>query len=415
MNIQNEDSGILTLPDWPYLSGAVPALKGVVKSRPEDFLVEEIPQYFPSGEGTHTYFMVEKTGMTTLELLRMIARRLNRKERDLGYAGLKDSRAVTRQVFSIEHIDPAEIQKLEIENVKILWVNRHTNKIKLGHLAGNKFQIKLREVQNGADKIAENCLGILLKRGVPNYFGTQRFGIRGDSWIMGQAIIQGDYKALLDQFLGKPTEFDREHIKKARQLYDKGRFELAYQIWPGYFRDPKKALRSLMRRPTDYHRAYGVIDRKLKKLFVSAYQSYLFNQVLAERIESIDRVENGDLACKHISGGVFLVDDAEKEQLRAANFEISPTGPLYGYRMTFPEGREGEIERNLLESQNMTLEDFREQRGHKIKGSRRPLRVQMSTPEIQMGKDDAGDYLSLKFDLPSGSYATAVLRELMKS
>jgi len=403
------------LPDWPYLTRDIPPLKVKFKTRPEDFIVEEIPAYQPSGQGDHTYFIIEKTGLTTLELIRKLARTLNIKERNIGYAGLKDSLAVTRQMMSIEHIEPDKIRNLDIPNTRIMWVSKHKNKLKLGHLTGNKFQIKLRDLPPNAKTITTSVLSILEKRGVPNYFGHQRFGVRGDSWLLGRAIIHSDFKEFLNQFLGRPTPLERDHIKKARQLYDEGRYELAYHIWPGYFRDAQKACKILAAHPDAHKKAVDAIDSKLKKLFISAYQSYLFNRTLARRIDSIDRLFLGDLARREDTGGVFLVEDILTEQQRADRFEISPTGPLFGYRMKFPEGTAGEIEKQILEAENLTLGDFRKSGNHKVKGSRRSLRVKMTNLDIQIGTDDVGDYLLLKFDLPSGSYATAVLRELLKS
>ncbi len=413
--MQHSEYDSTLIPTWPFLTRDISPLNAKFKMRPEDFIVEEIPLYEPSSQGDHTYFMIEKIGMTTLELIRKLARKLNVKERNIGYAGLKDSLAVTRQLMSIEHIAPEKIQSLDIPNTKIIWIDKHKNKLKLGHLSGNKFKIKLRTLPPDAEEITQSVFSLLQTRGVPNYFGNQRFGVRGDSWILGRAIIRCDFKEFLNQFLGRPNAVDREQVKKARQLYDEGQYELASHVWPGYFRDAKKASRILASRPDAYKRAYDAVDNKLKKLFISAYQSYLFNQALAERIDSIDKLFLGDLAYKHDTGGIFLVENLEVEQQRADRFEISPTGPLFGYKMKFPEGQEGEIEQRLIDAESLTLDDFRKSGQHKVKGSRRPFRVKMTNLEIDKGSDDMGEYLLLSFDLPSGSYATAVLRELLKA
>lgn len=405
----------MSLPNWPFLTKDIPGLPGAIKSRPEDFIVEEVPQYEPGGEGDHTYFCVEKTGVTTLDMVRRIARILGRPERDFGYAGLKDAQAVTRQIVSLEHADAERIKALEIPGVKILWTNRHTNKIRLGHLRGNKFQIKVRKVPAAnCLEITEKSLAVLSQRGVPNYFGPQRFGMRGDNWVLGRAILRGDAKEFLDHFCGRPLPTDRDQVRKARELYDKGHFELAEHIWPGFFRDAKRACGILGSRPGDYARAFGSVDHKLKKLFVSAYQSYLFNQVLAYRIDSLDKVVPGDLAAKEDNGAVFRVVDEAVEQPRVDRWEISATGPIFGYRMMPPEGTQARIEQEILTGEGLTSDDFKKVKGHKLKGSRRPFRVRMTNLEIRLGSDDAGEFLFLGFDLPSGSYATAVLRELMK-
>lgn len=405
------------LKNWPYLTKELPGMPGIVKSRPEDFIVEEIPQYLPSGQGDHTYFMIEKKGITTLELVRRLARALNRSERDFGYAGLKDAQAVTRQVMSLEHIDPERIKSLTLPagtQAKILWTHTHTNKIKLGHLAGNKFQIKLRQIPPDAKDIARRCLEILSRRGVPNYFGVQRFGMRGDSWILGRAILLGDYKEFCDQFCGRPCPADHGHALKARELYDKGLYELAADIWPPFFRDAKRCCRVLAGRPDAWFKAFIGVDRKLIKLFLSAYQSYLFNEVLTRRIDTLDKIWAGDVPIKEDNGAAFIAEDAEAEQPRADRFEISPSGPIYGYKLLMPAGDERQIEQDVLDNEKITLDIFRNVKGVKLRGSRRAFRVQMFNLQVESGIDDAGDFLSLNFDLPSGSYATAVLRELMK-
>jgi len=404
----------MSLPNWPYLTADIPGISGVIKACPEDFIVEEIPQYLPSGQGDHTYFLVEKKGLTTLDLIRRLARALGRRDRDFGYAGLKDAQAVTRQMMSLEHSDPEQIKKLQLDGVRILWVNKHVNKIKLGHLAGNKFWIKLRNVPSDAVETTQKCLDVLLKRGVPNYFGHQRFGMRGDSWVLGGALLRGNFKEFLDQFCGRPSPMDRDQVRRARELYEKGKYELAAQIWPGFFRDAKRICSILANNPENLAKAVHTIDLKLKKLFLSAFQSYMFNQALAKRIDTIDQVLLGDLAEKEDTGGVFRVEDPTVEQPRADRFEISPTGPIFGFKMTQAEGLEGQIENEILADEKLTLEDFRKPQSHKLRGARRPFRVQMTNLDVKMSVEDSDHMLHLQFDLPSGSYATAVLRELMK-
>jgi len=148
---------------------------------------------------------------------------------------------------------------------------------------------------------------------------------------------------------------------------------------------------------------------------VSAYQSQLFNQVVAQRLESIDRLWPGDLAWRHPQGAVFAVEDLEREQPRCDAFEISPTGPLFGYRMTEPRGKAGEMEAAILAAERMTPEDWRQGTQFKVKGARRPLRFQPHDVSVEAGRDASGDYIELRFRLESGCYATTVLREICKS
>jgi tRNA pseudouridine13 synthase len=161
--------------------------------------------------------------------------------------------------------------------------------------------------------------------------------------------------------------------------------------------------------------AARAIDEKLRRLWVSALQSELFNQVLSRRLPAIDRIMTGDLAWKHENGACFLVESAETEQPRCAAFEISPTGPLVGYRMSLPSHEPLAIEQAVLASYQLSPENFRVEGRLKVKGARRPLRVRPENIEIAAGVDDHGAHITVAFTLPPGSFATVLLRELMKS
>lgn len=174
-----------------YLTTDLPGIGGLIKIRPEDFFVEEIPLYSCSGEGTHLYIQIEKRKITTLDVLRIIASALNMPRKEIGYAGLKDARAVARQWISIEHIKPQELGQLDLENIKFLQFKRHGNKLRIGHLAGNRFVIRLRQVQPAPQEAmqrAERIMAVLAQRGAPNYFGPQRFGTRQDGHLLGKAF-----------------------------------------------------------------------------------------------------------------------------------------------------------------------------------------------------------------------------------
>jgi tRNA pseudouridine13 synthase len=148
---------------------------------------------------------------------------------------------------------------------------------------------------------------------------------------------------------------------------------------------------------------------------VSALQSALFNSVVAQRISHLDQLLTGDLAYKHDSGAVFLVQDAAVEQSRADGFEISPTGPLLGYRMTLPEGQPQQIEQDIFAAAGLQAAEFRVPGRLRIKGARRPLRVQPRDVEFSAGVDEHGPHITAAFTLPPGSFATVFLRELMKN
>jgi tRNA pseudouridine13 synthase len=152
------------------------------------------------------------------------------------------------------------------------------------------------------------------------------------------------------------------------------------------------------------------VHPRLKKLYLSAYQSFLFDRLLDGRLDRLDELMDGDLAYKHDNGACFLVTDAAAEAPRAAAFDISPTGPMFGCRMTEPAGSVRELEWQLLAAEGITSDSFNLTGGLRMEGERRPLRVPLLEPKA--GLDAEG--LVLEFGLPRGSYATAVLREIMK-
>jgi len=400
----------------PMLTADLPGIGGEIKRCNEDFVVEELPLYPACGTGTHVYFTIEKQGLTTLAAIQLIARALGRAPRDIGYAGLKDAHGVTRQALSIEHIDTPLVESLSVPRLKVVSVTRHGNKLKLGHLAGNRFEIKVRDAAPDAAAIAPTVLERLSKRGLPNYFGAQRFGARGDNAAVGLAMVRGEFDEAVALMLGRPTERDHGPVRRARELFDAGDLEAAAAAWPtGVFSQQKRLCRALLQAKGNAAKAFRAVDPTLQKLFVSALQSQLFNEVLALRIDSFDRIQTGDVAMKHTNGACFRVEDADTEQPRCAAFEISPTGPLFGRRMTEASGTPGEIEASALARTGLSKDQIDLRGGGKISGGRRPMRVPLHDVHCEAGTDDRGGFLELRFALPAGAYATGVLRELCKT
>ncbi|MCK4342970.1 MAG: tRNA pseudouridine(13) synthase TruD [Phycisphaerae bacterium] len=385
---------------------------GLLKVEYEDFVVEEQPLYPADGVGTHTYFLLEKAGLSTQQAIHDLARALNVRRHEIGVAGLKDARAVTRQWMSIEHVEPEKIAAVDLPRMRVLETTRHTNKLRIGHLKGNHFVIKIR--QSEPDRLAElqDALAVLSRRGVPNYFGAQRFGYRGDTWAVGQAIVRGDIDEAMDHILGRPSDKDYGEIRRARELYERGKYTEAARAWPRMFRTEHRALKALGQSGGKHRRGFATIDKTTRIFYVSAYQSYLFNQVVSARLATgLGNLLNGDLAWLHASGAVFHVEDAALEQPRADNFDISPSGPLFGYRMTQPTEEPGRQEAELLTGEGLTTDTFRSGT-LRVKGSRRPLRFSLGDAQLALGADRRGEYLELQFALPRGCYATTLLHEL---
>jgi tRNA pseudouridine13 synthase len=340
----------------PFLTADVAAIPGRIKQRPEDFEVEELPVYGPSGAGEHALLWVEKRGLTTPALLEGLARSLGVPRSACGYAGMKDAQAVTRQQVSVLGVDPAAALALDLEGVRVLAAERHRSKLRVGHLRGNRFRVRLRGVDPERGQDVSAVLDALVRRGVPNAFGPQRFGRHGDAWKNGRDLLAGNAR----------------RMRRKRGL-------------------------------------------SLLRFYVSAWQAKLFNEVLAARWPSFDTLLAGDLAWLHDRGAVFRVDEPEREAPRVAAFEISPSGPLFGAEMIEPAGDALAIERAVLAAHGLSGPDLGGPRFLSWKGARRPLRVPARDLAHAWGEDQAGNYLELAFALPAGAYATSVVRELTKT
>ena len=330
-----------------WLSEGIPGSGGRIKDRPEDFEVEELPAYQPSGEGTHLYLWIEKVEVDTQAVARALAKACGVDAGEVGYAGMKDRRAVTRQLFSVPARNQAGLEGFALPGVKVLWTRLHQNKLRTGHLIGNRFVLRLREVSDADAGL--KSFEVLARRGLPNAFGAQRFGTKGDNAAWGKMLIQGQ------RLPTRPERFQR-------------------------------------------------------KLYLSAYQSELFNRVLAQRLldGTFDRALLGDRLRKE-TGGMFLCEAPEVDQPRVDAFEVSATGPLFGPKMPRPAGEVDARELAVLTEEGLTLDDFK-RGGGETEGTRRALRVRLGEASAER---DGGDLL-LRFTLPAGSYATQVLDEVVK-
>lgn len=398
----------------PYLTADIAPVGGIIKRYNEDFVVEEIPRYAASGDGTHLYVTIEKSGMTTLQANSRIARAIGKKPRDIGYAGMKDAHGVTRQRISVEHVSEERIRAIEERNIRVLKIERHSNKIKLGHLAGNRFELKLRECRKDGLEDAKRVMETLARRGAPNYFGSQRFGNRGDNALVGALAVRGELREAISIMLGGPQPGERDDVRRARELFDRGAYAEAADAWPRQLNAQARVTRAFAKRESAKD-AWRAVDHTLRKLFLSAAQSAVFNEVVVRRFPDLDRVLAGDVAWKHENGASFVVEDVAAEQPRCEAFEISPTGPLPGSKMKAPSGEPAEIEEAVLRDGGLELGDAKSADAGSLPGARRPLRVPLGEPVCDAGKDDRGPFIRLAFSLPAGAYATNVSREVCKN
>ena len=393
----------------PYITNPLPGIGGQIKTMSADFLVEEIPLYHPSGAGQHVYVTIEKRGVSTYEAIKQIANVLGISRHKIGYAGLKDAHAITRQTLSIDSVEPDVIAKIEMRNIKFLHVDRHGNKLRIGHLKGNRFVIRVRQVAQSSFVQANEIIKLLSLKGVPNFFGEQRFGLRGNTHCLGEQLIRQNEAEFCREYLGRPQPMENLEIQKARQLVDAEKWAEALSHWPHRkLSDERKLLQSIVRANGDIAGIFRRLSKKMKLFFVSAFQAHLYNQLLTQRLDSLDKIEVGDIAYIHHKGASFVVEDAVTEQKRVASFEISPSGPMYGTKTLLAQGLPGIREQAVLTDYELSLDDF-SLPGLRIRGNRRPYRFKLTDPKVWW---DEGVMVS--FELPPGAYATTVMAEVMK-
>lgn len=378
-----------------------------VKSRPEDFEVEEVALYEPSGTGDHLFLWIEKRELTTLEVVARLARALKRKRREFGYAGLKDKWARTRQWISIEHVALDQAELLESEGLRVLRAERHGNKLRLGHLEGNRFRITLRGLDLSECDRLRACVSELEREGLPNAFGEQRFGRFGNGARLGAALLREDAEEYIAELLrGEFPELD-----EPREVVAAANPEVLEELGQSASRDARAVL-SKLARERSARRALRVVPRPVRSIQLSALQSLLFNELLWERVRAQDawRPMAGDVLWVHAKGAAFVADEIDaKTTERIANFELSPAGPLFGAKLLAATGEACEREERVLRQAGLARDDFA-RRSANLRGARRPFRV----PLRDWSLDTAGEHPVLAFTLPKGAYATSLLAELRK-
>ena len=349
----------------PFALPRMPGVGGRIKTRPEDFRVEEIPAYLPCGSGEHLFIEVEKCNLSTPRLISHVAHVLGLPAGRIGYAGLKDAQAITRQWISIHHAADLPLEGLESDHVRILRRGRHGNKLRLGHLLGNRFSVVVRGISPVGGKETspagemDAMLTALAAGGFPNYFGPQRFGPDGDNAQRGKELLRRGFAAKMP-------------IARIRYL-------------------------------------------------TNAYQSALFNEIVGIRLlesEDYTSLQVGDLAVLHANGASFQVtaENLADSARRCGHGEISPSAPLFGYRTTLAQGRPGTWEESMLEREGITLSQFKAG-GKRLspKGERRPVRALPHELVWESFTESGVACLRLSFVLDSGVYATSLLREIMKA
>ena len=399
---------------------------GSIRNQYEDFYVEEIPEMLPTGEGPNVWIWVEKLGRTTLDVVLDIARDLHIDRKRMGFAGMKDKKALTRQWICIANMDSAEqfkqVENLDIYKTDFLEITRGRKKLRMGQLKGNKFRILIRDlddIEKSAD-VANEVLKELEVTGVPNYYGWQRFGKpRTNTHLVGEALIQNDLAEAVRRYVGNPSEDESLENQQARQAYDDGDLEKSLELMGKGMRYEKMMVRQLIKDSKKgelddkaYMNAIHALPKPLQRMFVHAYQSYLFNDVVSRRVEmGINKFIEGDII---IDNGEHIIRDKTPEEYQELidNFEVNPTVPLYGTKVPFAGGKVGEMEKSVLESYGLEKSDFEVPKMPRLgsHGLRRSLRFQVWDASAKASDDG----VLAEFSINKGSYATAVLREVMK-
>jgi len=317
----------------PYSSQNLPGIGGQLRASADHFVVEELPLYEPQDTGQHLFVNITKVGLTTKEVQRQLERLFGLRQGTVGFAGMKDKYARTTQTFSLDVgaqsatlLAEAAQRISEQIPVTVNWVRSHKNKLQLGHLLGNRFQITVTDLAvDDAEALlrATVIAAHLQKNGQPNYFGPQRLGREGNNIRRGLELLLGQNK---------------------------------------------------------------VQDGWLRRFLVSCYQSYLCNCYLARRIErgAFDQLLVGDVAKKHATGGMFDVVDVATEQPRCLAQEISFTAPMYGYKMWPAQAAAGELESEILDETGIKPDEWRKVR---VEGTRRLGRLLLPTLQILPAAD----------------------------
>jgi len=399
----------------PYVTSGLPGIGGQIKQRAEDFRVDELPpDGIRGGNGRFAWFKLTKRGMTTSAAIGRVASFLGVKPREITFAGLKDANAVTSQWMSLANVNVRRLESMRDRSLRVSDIHFRPVSQKVGNLAGNRFAVRIRKVGRRQLNQAKALLGIMARRGVPNYFGRQRFGSRGDNAAMGEALVRGQDEEFLRIFLGRGRKSDPPRSQAAREAYDHHATGRALGCWAPHCVGPRNVLTALLAGKGSAD-AIKVIKPRIRQIYVQSYQSVIFNDILARRIETIDAIEPGEIVEDHATGKSFPVKNLAEAVARAAAFELSPTGLIPGRRMRIAEGEPGKIERDVMARHKIDARLFERGGAANVGASRRALRYRPADVKASAGRDRHGTFIEVAFTAPSGCYATVLLEELCKN
>ncbi|MDV2482093.1 tRNA pseudouridine(13) synthase TruD [Methanoculleus sp. Wushi-C6] len=401
-----------------YASGA-PGIGGRLRSTPADFIVEELPLPISDPDGPFLICRLTKTNWELQRAVKEIAKQLGISHRRIAWAGTKDKNAVTTQYLSLYEVPPEAIEHVHLKDISLEVVGRSQHPLALGGLAGNRFDIVIRDC--AAEGLAERVRAAteVASAGIPNYYGLQRFGVvRPVTHLVGESILRGDYEGAVVTYIGRAYPLESEEAQRARSRFAEDRdAKAALAALPVQMTYERAMANHLAGNPGDYAGALRVLPPKLLSLLVSAFQSYLFNCALSRRIEaglSLAEPEVGDRLL-FSNGREDIVSARNRQaallQIRRGRCRIAIFVP--GAEPVTPHGRTDEVMQDLMRERGIGAEDFeRASRfvATKFAGALRPIAL-----STEVEAEVSGANVRLRFTLPPGHYATTVCREYMKA
>jgi len=396
-----------------------PGTGGVLRKSPEDFAVEEIPLQEPSGTGPYLICRLQKRNWEHQHAMKTIASALGISHRRIAWAGTKDKNAVTSQYISIYDVDEAAVDGRRIKDLVLLPVGRNQHQLSLGLLAGNRFAITIRDCTANDTAATVAACTATAATGFPNYFGLQRFGVvRPVTHLVGRDILRGDYEAAVMSYVALACPDEDEEVRRIRTAYrDTRDAKATIGALPRHLGFERSLLSRLAEAPGDHAGALKNLPPKLLSMFVSAYQSWLFNRVLSMRLADgigLDEPTPGDRLI-FANGREDIVTEANRRlvsvHLNRGRCAIALFIP--GAEDVRIMGKCDERMALLLEEDAITPENFKSAAdfvGLRYNGALRPIAVKS---EIVSSVSDSD--VSLAFTLPPGHYATTICREFMKA
>src|SRR6266540_2595435 len=383
---------------------------GILKETADDFAVEEVSSPPPTvPDGRVAIAALRLRNWETNRLVRQLARTLHISRRRIGFAGTKDKRAITTQLFSFDDVRPEALKALRLKDLEVVDVFRSDRGLEIGDLRGNRFNIVVRRLalppEEAATTVAETARQLRVFGGFPNFFGVQRFGsVRPITHVVGRHIVRGEFREAVEAYAANPIEGENAESYEVRAaLRDTGDVHAALRTYPKAYGFEKALLNHLAAHPGDSVGALRQLPFNLLLMFVHGYQSYLYNRMLADRLGLPDRDRLVDVTCDNL--------DRVAERCREGKAWVA--GLLYGSESEFSGGEPGQIEKQVVGSEGLRREDFiiPELPRLSSKGTRR----EVLAPFHDLDAAVIDDGLRVSVELTRGAYATCLLREFMKA